>query len=69
MFYTEGMLGNSQAPWTSRLIPKTWPNAFRNSQVAAIEGFTVPNVCPVCAHKFVYVYLDIHMCVCASKIK
>lgn len=34
----------SQAPWTSRLIPRTWPNAFRNSQMAAIEGFTVPNV-------------------------
>lgn len=38
----------SQTPWT----PRTWPNAFRNSQMAAIEGFAVPNLCTcvcVCA--------------------
>lgn len=46
----ETVTGLSQAPWTSRLVPRPWPNAFRNSQMAAIEGFTVPNV-------FLYVYL------------
>ncbi len=49
-----------QAPWTSRLTPRTWPNAFRNSQMAAVEGYTVPNVY---TSMFVYVFL------CLSRIQ
>lgn len=45
----------SQAPWT----PRTWPNAFKNSQMAAIEGFAVPNV-----FVLVYVYLHLSGCAC-----
>lgn len=44
----------SQAPWT----PRTWPNAFRNSQMAAFEGFVVPIV-------FVLVYVYLHLSGCA----
>lgn len=55
----------SQAPWTSRLIPRTEPSAFRNSQMAAFEGFTVPNVyvhvcVPVCACIQAFVCLCMH---------
>lgn len=55
----------SQTPWT----PRTWPNAFRNSQMAAIEGFAVPNLCTcacVCVHGGVWVPGFVCLSVCRS---
>lgn len=48
----------SQTPWT----PRTWPNPFRNSQMAAIEGFAVPNVC-MCMLVNVYLCLSAGACI------
>lgn len=47
-----------QAPWTSRPIPRTWPNAFRNSQMAAIVGSAVSK----CVYR---VGMFVHLCLCA----
>lgn len=56
-----------QDPWTSRVISRTWPNAFRNSQMAPIVGFTVPNMYCMCM--FVCVCVSASLCLSAYEDK
>ncbi|MEQ2283202.1 hypothetical protein AMECASPLE_008821 [Ameca splendens] len=57
----------SQTPRTSKLMPKTWPNVFRHSQMVDIESLLFQ----MCAFFCVYiplsvfacaVYIDLHVC-------
>lgn len=51
----------SQTPRTSKLMPKTWPNVFRHSQMADIESLLFQ----MCAFLYVCVYIPLSVFVCA----